>query len=134
MVLCHTSHAGNGDSPPQPQLLQFTTTRPHHGGVRWWFLCPVSGRRARVLYLPPGAGRFAGQRAYGLAYRSQRQTRGDRIAAKTQAAHRKLGVDAVDLLDMPDCSKPKGMHWRTYSRLLGEIEALRQALWATAPV
>jgi hypothetical protein len=131
MDLCHE---GDGARLPQDQLLRFVTTSPHHGGLRWWFLCPISGSRARILYLPPGAKRFASQRAHGLAYRSQRQSRGDRIATKAQAARRRLGIDEVDLLEMPSCPKPKGMRWRTYHRLRGNVEELRQALWATAPV
>jgi len=123
-----------GDVRLQPQLLRLTTTRPHHGGRRWWFICPILGGRARVLYWPPATSGFASQSAYRLAYRSQRQTRGDRIATKAQAARRKLGVDAVDLLEMPNCPKPKRMHWHTYHRLRGDIEELRQALWTTAPV
>ena len=124
----------DGDVRLQNQMLRLTTTRPHHGGQRWWFVCPILGGRARVLYWPPATSGFASQSAYHLAYRSQRQTRGDRIADKAQAARHKLGVDAVDLLEMPDSPKPKGMHWRTYHRLRGDIEALRQVLWATAPV
>jgi hypothetical protein len=39
-----------------------TTTRPHFGGLRWWFVCPLSvegtrcGRRVGKLYLPPAGG------------------------------------------------------------------------------
>ncbi|MDZ4691834.1 hypothetical protein [Terricaulis sp.] len=35
------------------QTICITTTRPHFGGVRLWFVCPVSGQRARVLLLAP---------------------------------------------------------------------------------
>ena len=31
------------------------STEVGFGGRRWWFLCPVSGRRCAVLYLPRGA-------------------------------------------------------------------------------
>src|SRR5262245_48855510 len=27
------------------------TTRPHFGGLRWWFVCPRLNRRVRKLYL-----------------------------------------------------------------------------------
>jgi hypothetical protein len=52
------------------------TTRPHFGGVRWWFVCPLAvngracGRRAGKLYLPPGARYFGCRRCYGLTYTS----------------------------------------------------------------
>jgi hypothetical protein len=41
------------------------TTRPHFGGLRWWFLCPLSVegrpccRRVGKLYLPPAGRHFA---------------------------------------------------------------------------
>lgn len=48
--------------------------RPRFGGVRLWFVCPFTGDRARVLYLPPGGDRFAGRRAWRLTYRSRRES------------------------------------------------------------
>jgi hypothetical protein len=48
--------------------LRLVTTRPRFGGVRWWFVCPLSargvpcGRRVGKLYLPPGGRREGGQR------------------------------------------------------------------------
>jgi hypothetical protein len=47
----HTGHKKDSD-----YRVQLETTRPHYGGVRWWFICPLSGRRARVLYLPGSGG------------------------------------------------------------------------------
>jgi hypothetical protein len=34
--------------------IYLATTRPHLGGLRWWFVCPRSNRRVRKLYLPLG--------------------------------------------------------------------------------
>jgi hypothetical protein len=28
--------------------LRLETTRPHFGGLLWWFLCPITGRRGRT--------------------------------------------------------------------------------------
>lgn len=56
--------------------VRLTTTRPHYGGLRWWFLCPLArangeeARRVGKLYLPPGARYFGSRIAYGLTYRS----------------------------------------------------------------
>ena len=44
------------------------STEVGFGGRRWWFLCPVSGRRCAVLYLPRGAYKFGSAKGYGLAY------------------------------------------------------------------
>src|SRR5215831_20563773 len=55
-------------------LLQ--NTRPHFGGSRWWFVCPLNnqsaecGRRVRKLYRPPGVWYFGCRHCLGLTYRS----------------------------------------------------------------
>jgi hypothetical protein len=54
-------------------------TRPHFGGVRWWWTCPltVSGapcrRRAAKLYLPPSGWYFGCRQCYNLTYRSTQE-------------------------------------------------------------
>lgn len=60
--------------------IDLTATRPHFGGLRWWFLCPMPknrrrdvlpcGRRVGKLYLPPGARRFACRVCHDLTYES----------------------------------------------------------------
>jgi hypothetical protein len=56
-----------------------TTTTPHYGGVRWWFLCPANGcgRRVAKLY---GGKIFACRPCHNLAYASQNQTPPFRMA------------------------------------------------------
>ena len=49
-------------------MVRLVSTRPNYGGRRWWFLCPLVGRRAAKLYLPPGAKLFGSREAYGLTY------------------------------------------------------------------
>jgi hypothetical protein len=56
--------------------VRLVTTRPHFGGLRWWFLCPVTvnevacGRRVGKLYLPPGARYFGCRHCHRLTYTS----------------------------------------------------------------
>lgn len=52
----------------------------HFGGRQWFFECPVTGRLASVLWMPPGARRFASRHAWPrqVAYRSQFVTADDR--------------------------------------------------------
>ena len=59
-----------GPGPSESQCIRLTTTRPHWGGLRWWFICPLTGRRATKLHLPPGSRLFAHRDAHGLTYRS----------------------------------------------------------------
>jgi hypothetical protein len=41
-------------------------SRPRHfGGRQWFFVCPVTGGLATVLWKPPGASRFCGRQAWG---------------------------------------------------------------------
>jgi hypothetical protein len=58
--------------------VRLVTTGCHLGGVRWWFICPLSvggvgcGRRVRKLYL---RGKYFGCRhCHNLAYRSSQES------------------------------------------------------------
>jgi hypothetical protein len=70
---------GNADQPIV-QDIWLQTTRPHYGGRRWWFSCPMArengqrcNRRVAKLYLPKG--RELGCRAcHSLVYRSSRES------------------------------------------------------------
>lgn len=50
--------------------ITFAGAKPHLGGTRWWFLCPLCNRRTAYLYLPPGTSRFGCRRCLNLTYRS----------------------------------------------------------------
>ncbi len=106
--------------------VKLETTRPNYGGLRWWFLCPITGRRVRVLYLPGSGGSvFASRQALGLAYHSQRATAEDRAIERSLKARKKLGVLDQDMLEMPYCPKPRWMRWRTHRKLVGVIRECR---------
>ena len=87
------------------------TTKAHFGGVRFWFKCPVTGRKAAKLYLPYGANFFACRQAYRLKYASQSQSYENRVINKKWKIVRKTGG-----YDYP--VKPKGMHQSTFERIL----------------
>src|SRR5262249_906322 len=67
-------------STQQPESADYnvrlSATQPPLGGLRWWFLCPltVSGRpcnrRVAVLHLPPDGRYFACRHCHQLTYRS----------------------------------------------------------------
>ncbi len=95
------------------------TTRPQpFGGRRWWFICPRTGRLASRLHLPDGAYNFACRVAYQLGYLSQRQTPRDRALSHAYALRQRLGNNGVI---GEYIFKPKGMHWRTFERLVTRI-------------
>jgi len=68
---------GDPDEVVIPIRLQ--TTRPHLGGVRWWFTCPliIGGiaceRRVAKLYLPPSGRHFGCRTCHDLTYQSCQQ-------------------------------------------------------------
>jgi hypothetical protein len=96
------------------------TTRPHFGGLRWWFMCPRLIRKVRKLYLPLGGRHFWSRRAYELAYASQGETVYDRARRRARKLTLKLGGDPDD--DTYPC-KPKRMRWKTYDRLMEKLVA-----------
>src|SRR5262249_21329043 len=93
-------------------------TRPHFGGLRWWFVCPHLNRRVRKLYLPLGGRHFWSRRAYELVYASQRETKFDRALRRARKLRLRLGGDPADD-EYPD--KPPRMRWATYNRLMDRI-------------
>jgi hypothetical protein len=93
--------------------------------VRWWFICPQTGRRAAKLYLPNGAFTFASRQAYRLAYRCQREQPHDRASRRAFKLRGKLGGTGSigDHIE-----KPKWMRWPTYERKLEEIFAAEEVV------
>ena len=87
------------------------------GGKRVWWRCPAvgCGRRVAVLY---GGRVFACRACNRVAYRSQRETAEDRATRRANKLRNKL--DWMPGILNGDGGKPKGMHWRTYSRLYGQ--------------
>jgi hypothetical protein len=73
--------------------IYLATTRPHLGGLRWWFVCPRLNRRVRKLYLPLGGRHFWSRHAYQLAYASQRETKYDRALRRARKLCARLGGD-----------------------------------------
>ena len=101
------------------QRIELTSRVRHFGGRQWFFVCPATGRRATVLWKPPGAQRFCSRQTWGrqVAYRSQYLDRDSRAHAAQSKINALLcligGFDPEDW-DLP--TKPKWMRWKTYHR------------------
>lgn len=73
-----------GRQQPMWESIVLTSTRPHFGGLRWWFVCPLVDkgvaceRRVGKLYLPRGAYYFGCRACFDLTYESA-QTHDDRV-------------------------------------------------------
>lgn len=91
------------------------------GGERPWFLCPARGcgKRVAILY---GGAIFACRHCYDLAYESQREPGYDRAARQADKIRIKLGWEPGIL--NPDGEKPKGMHCKTFEKLIRRHDAL----------
>jgi hypothetical protein len=98
--------------------VRLDTTACHYGGVRYWFICPAAGCGRRVAILYMGDKIFACRHCYQLAYKSQRETPDDRASRRANKIRDKLNWDRGIL--NTNGGKPKGMHWKTYYRLLAK--------------
>jgi hypothetical protein len=114
----------SANNMPRDYQVRLEMTPCHYGGVRWWWICPLSGRRIAKLHLPPGATVFAARKAYRLAYKSQRETAIDRMHSTQARLYRKLGGE-YHYLGQSTPPRPSGMHAKTYARLTTELDAVR---------
>ena len=92
------------------------STEVGFGGRRWWFLCPISGRRCAVLYLPRGAYQFGSAKGYRLVHGVTRLATHDRLWHRMAKIAQGLGGNRQDPEIPP--RKPKWMRHPTYARLL----------------
>lgn len=95
------------------QVIRVVSTEPNYGGRRWWMICPYRYNRVGKLYLPNGGDRFAGRKAWRLAYNSQRCAARDRAFEKLFRLQRKLGGPEGWEAGL---YRPKGMWQRTFER------------------
>lgn len=98
-------------------------TRPHYGGVRWWFRCGISGKRASKLYLFPDHQRFCHRTGLGLnpTYLSQRVSGMDKVFRRLWSLRQSI-PDQGSILEL--LKRPPRMHVKTYVRLLKREAAI----------
>ena len=111
-------------APTIDQKITLISCARHFGGRQWYFFCPITHRRASVLWMPPGAKEFCSRQTWGkkVAYRSQFQTIYNRgHAGKAKIKARLIGDLDPDDWELPP--KPKWMRQRTYDRLVERFEA-----------
>lgn len=77
-----------GEKTDYDYEVQLATTPCNFGGVRYWFICPLSkngiycGRRVAKLYEPRGAVYFGCRRCHNLTYESRNEPRLARFGGK----------------------------------------------------
>jgi hypothetical protein len=128
-------HEGRGEEtaetdPRARYAVRLAKTPQPFGGVRWWFICPETGRRAMKLYLPNGGPMFLSRQAYGLAYASQRKGDYDLLMRRGDRLWRAIGGEGqwcfMRAGDLPP--KPKWMRWPTYTRKAVRLSNLSRQL------
>jgi hypothetical protein len=103
------------------QSVELVAAPRHFGGQQWYFVCPVLGRRASVLWMPPGARCFASRQAWGsqFAYASQFQTANYRAHRQAHQIHCRLsGEECSPIYHVLPPPRPRYMHRNTYEKLL----------------
>jgi hypothetical protein len=114
----------------QDQKIKIVPKARNFGGYQWYFVCPLTGHLATVLWKPPGADRFYSRRAWGMqvAYLSQFGSWIDRAHAGKAKIRAKLLGDCDPNGDLPP--RPRGMKVQTYNRFLFRFNAYQSLLSA----
>lgn len=89
------------------------------GGVRWFFLCPITHKRVTTLYLDKKRKRFVSMAAAGLHYRCQSEDKAARLERKAAKIMRPLEEDG---------SRPPGMHQKTYAAAFKKLKVVGREL------
>jgi len=108
-------HGGDtGQDMNYPVLIDWTPC--NYGGKRAWWKCPCCGRRVALLY----AGKmFACRHCHRLDYESTRTAEDSKPYERADKLRKRLGWCAG--VANPPGDKPKGMHWKTYLRLMDKL-------------
>ena len=130
VTLGYQVRARDGSTTRQSYPVHIAYTACNLGGQRPWFICPAQGcgRRVALLY---GGSFFARRHCQRLAYPSQRESLTDRATRKADRIRSRLGW-TPGILNGPEPTRPKGMHWRTYQRLRQQHDKSVQIAIASA--
>lgn len=117
------------EKEPRKYRIRLEAIPQHLGGERHWFRCPNTrcGRRCKTVYL---------RRGYFLCRQCQRLGYVTEQASKTEQPHYRINKIRERLGWTPGYlngheSKPKGMHWATYRRLVQQHDNCAQMLNVT---
>jgi len=110
----------NGGEPVQVEcLVTLLWSDTEFGGRRPWFCCPRCGRRVAIVFV---SSAVACRKCFGIRHQSQNECASDRAIRRIDFLRDKLKWEPGFLNGSQ--WRPKGMHRKTYSRVLREYEAL----------
>jgi hypothetical protein len=111
-------------APMVKRIVRMHYTVPHYGGRRWWFVCPVTGKRCSHLYIREGV--VASRVAFNLPYQTQSEREIDRMCTKAWRMRELKGIK--------DEMRPKGMHRKTYIEVMHASDTLLDDAFALAAI
>ena len=100
-----------------------TTSSCHYGNYRYWFNCPNCNKRVGVLYC---AGLFVCRHCIGANYANQLMQPIDKLFRKVAKIRHRL--EWKPGIAYGHGSRPKGMHRKTYDRLVSEHDRIADHL------
>ena len=123
-VVDYTVRADNGAK--KEGQIQFEKTPCRFGGFRYYFVCPITHNRCTVLRLFRGDFvSLDGIRQLtnlDIPYTCQTISGFDRVRRQVNLSKRRAKRCGIDVDNEHFYQKPKWMRWRTFSRLIGDIE------------
>ncbi len=131
LVLEYRQRVVGGEWENISEFVPLSRSRCYYGGDRPWFICPgvkdgvPCRRRVTKLYL---AGKyFFCRHCCNLTFASQRESKKDRMLRRGDHILNRLRRTSVPP-ELGPC-RPKGMHLKTYDRLLLKLEQAAPLLW-----
>lgn len=103
--------------------IQLTKTACNYGNYRHWWLCPNCSKRVAVLYC---AGAYVCRHCINAPYGSQLQQPIDRLFSRANELRARLGWQGG--IAYGNQGRPKGMHFKTYYKLVTEHDKLVQQI------
>ena len=103
--------------------IRLDKTPCHYGNYRYWFNCPNCNKRVGVLYC---AGAFVCRHCIGANYATQLMQPIDKLFRKVAKIRHRLQWQAG--IAHGHGAKPKGMHQKTYDRLVSEHDRIADNL------
>ncbi len=100
-----------------------TTTKCNYGGYRHWWHCPQCSKRVGVLYC---AGLYVCRHCISENYETQLMQPLDKLFRKVEKIRHRLGWQAG--IANKHGNRPKGMHRKTYDRLVWEHDNLAKKI------
>lgn len=101
------------------RLVEIEWTETRFSGRRPWFRCPACARRVAAMFI---STTVACRKCLGVRYPSQNESACDRAIRRLDFLREKLRWQP-GFLNGPG-SRPKGMHHRTYRRVLAEYASI----------